>query len=189
MNWLDIVLILILAWSLVAAFRRGFSREVFGLVSSILAFLAGLWFYGSAGAPLSDYTSSRTVANFCGFLIVFAGVLLAGALLGFALGRLIKFAGLSWFDRILGSFFGLVRGVVIAIALVTVLVAFTPGEGPPASVVRSRVAPYVVDAAHVFSSLAPLELKQEFGKRFDQVKKMWNRTVRKGVRELPGSDI
>lgn len=189
MNWLDVVLILILTWSLIAAFRRGFSREVVGLVSSIVALFAGLWFYGSAGAFLAEYVSSRAVANLCGFLIVFVGVLAAGAMVGLVLGKLIKWTGLSWFDRILGAAFGLVRGMIASIALVTVLVAFTPGEGPPRAVVRSRVAPYVMDAARVFSSLAPNELKQEFRKRYDQVKEMWNRTVEKGVRDLPGSEL
>ncbi len=189
MNWLDVVLILVLVWSLVMAVRRGFSREVIGLISTLAAFFAGLWFYGAAGDFLRPYVSSRNVANLCGFFIVFLGVLLLGGLAGFILGRLLTWAGLTWFDRLLGAGFGLVRAIVISIGLVMALVAFSPGSEPPGAVVHSRLAPYVIDASHVLSSLAPKELKDEFRKRYEQVKDIWNRTVKKGARELPGSDI
>ena len=71
MNWLDVVLLLILAVSVVASFRKGFSREVIGLVSVVLALLLGTWFYGTASALLQPYLSSRSVANFAGFFLVF----------------------------------------------------------------------------------------------------------------------
>ena len=190
MNWLDIVLLLILVWSVAISFARGFSREAIGLVSSIVAFVAGLWFYGPAGAFLEPYVSSKAVAHFCGFVIVFVGILLLGGLLARILEKILKWAGLSWFDRLLGSVFGLVQALVVSIALVMALMAFTPGPNPPQAVVRSRAAPYVIDAAHVLSSLAPLELKQEFGRRYEQVKEIWQRTLREsGARETPGADI
>lgn len=189
MNWLDIVLIVILAWSLAVSFARGFSREAIGLVSAILALFAGLWFYGPAGAFLEPYVSSRNVASFCGFVIVFVSILLAGALLGWALGKLLKWAGLSWFDRLLGAVFGFVRALVVAIALVMAMVAFTPGAEPPGPVVRSRLAPYVIEAANVLTAVAPHEVKDEFHRRYDQVKRIWNKALETGSRHLPGTEI
>ena len=45
MNWLDLVLLLIVAASVYMSFRKGLSREIIGLVSVVLALLLGIWFY------------------------------------------------------------------------------------------------------------------------------------------------
>ena len=185
MNWLDVVLLILLLGSVVTSFSAGLTREVVGLVSMIAALILAIWFYGTAGSFLLPYVSSPGVANFCGFLIVFCGVLILGALLGRALGRLMKVAGLSFVDRLLGAGFGVVRGLLISIAVVLALLAFTPGKSPPNSVVNSRVAPYVIDAARLVSAVAPHELKDGFRKSYEQVKTIWGNALKRGIRDLP----
>ena len=44
MNWLDIVLVALIAFSIISSIRRGFSRELIGLISVIAALFCGLWF-------------------------------------------------------------------------------------------------------------------------------------------------
>ena len=136
MNWLDIVLLLVLLVSVVTSFRKGFSREVIGLVAVVLALLLGIWFYGTAGSFLSHYVSSRALANLLGFFLVFGAVMLAGAVVSFVMGRFLKVTGLSIFDHLLGAGFGLLRGILVAVALIMGIMAFTPGDQPPASVVN-----------------------------------------------------
>jgi membrane protein required for colicin V production len=187
MNWLDIVLLIVLLGSIVTSFSTGLTREVVGLVSLIAALVLAIWFYGTAGSVLLPYVSSPGIAHFCGFLIVFCGVLILGSLVGYVLGRLMKVAGLSFVDRLLGAGFGIVRGLLISVALVLALLAFTPGKSPPSAVVDSRVAPYVVDAARVFAAMAPHELKEGFRNGYGQVKSIWGNALKKGIRELPDS--
>jgi len=177
MNWLDVVLGLILIVSVIASFRKGFAREVIGLISVVLALILGLWFYGAAGSFLLPYVSSHRAANFAGFLLVFCGVLLLGALVNFIIGKFLKVTGLSFFDHLLGAGFGLIRGGVIAIALITAIVAFSPGEGPPRSVVNSRVAPYVIGGANMAAAVAPHELKEAFKKTYSEVKTAWGNAL------------
>lgn len=187
MNWLDIVLLVLFALSIVVSFRKGFTREVIGLVATFIAFIGALWFYGAAGGWLMPWVSSRGVANFCGFFLIFCGVLLVGALAGHVLSRILSIAGLSWFDRILGAGFGVVRGFLLAVALVMAILAFTPGhktDAPPRSVVNSRLAPYVIDAARLFASMAPEELKSGFRRHYDEVKRAWEDAWKHGVRRL-----
>jgi membrane protein required for colicin V production len=186
-NWLDVVLLIVLLGSVVTSFSAGLTREVVGLVSMIAALVLAIWFYGSAGAFLLPYVSSPAIANFCGFLIVFCGVLILGSLVGHTLGRFIKVTGLSFVDRLLGAGFGVVRGVLISVALVLALLAFSPGKSPPNAVVESRVAPYVIDAARLFAAMAPHELKEGFRKSYEQVKTVWGNALKKGIRELPGT--
>jgi membrane protein required for colicin V production len=188
MNWLDVVLVLILLASVVTSFRKGFSREVISLVSVCLALLLGVWLYGTVGGYLVPYLSSRAMANFAGFAIVFCGVMLLGALLSFIIGKFLKITGLSIFDHALGAGFGIVRGVLVSIALVMGIMAFSQSEEPPGSVVHSRVAPYVVDAARVVVALAPHELKDGFRKSYSRVKTAWGQAARKGIRDLPNGE-
>ncbi|HLY16523.1 MAG TPA: CvpA family protein [Bryobacteraceae bacterium] len=185
MNWLDIVLLIVLVLSVVTSFSTGLAREVVGLVSMIAALVLAIWFYGTAGSLMLPFVSSPGVAHFCGFLIVFFGVLILGGIVGRLLGRMMKAVGLSFFDRLLGAGFGLVRGLLISISVVLALLAFTPGKSPPDAVVHSRVAPYVIDAARVFAAMAPRELKDGFRKSYGQVKTIWGNALKKGIRELP----
>ena len=188
MNWLDIVLLLVLLVSVLTSFRKGFSREVIGLVAVVLALLLGTWFYGTAGSFLSPYVSSRALANLLGFFLVFGAVMLAGAVVSFVMGRFLKVTGLSIFDHLLGAGFGLLRGILVAVALIMGIMAFTPGDQPPASVVNSRLSPYVVDAARVVASMAPKELKDSFRKTYAEVKSAWAKAWDKGIRSVPGTE-
>jgi membrane protein required for colicin V production len=185
MNWLDFVLALILLASGVAGLRRGFSRQIIGFLSGVLALLLGIWFYGIAGAYLLPYTSTRMLANAGGFAVVFCGVLALGALASFVTGRFLKVTGLSMVDHVLGAGFGLLRGWVFAIAIVMGAMAFSRGDKPPESIVNSRMAPYVVDAARMFAGLAPHELKEGFRRTYAQVKAAWSEALENGIRKLP----
>jgi len=117
------------------------------------------------------------------------GVLLPGytvlavsvaAMAGWIVNRFLRTIGLSFFDRLLGAVFGLARGVLIAMALLTAFLAFGPLIGPgatPAAVVNSRIAPYVLEASRLFVSIAPMELKASFRKQYTQVKSAWRKDV------------
>ncbi len=189
MNWLDFVLALILAASAVAGFRRGLSRQVIGLIAGVLALLLGIWFYGTIGFYLLPYVSSRTMANAGGFAVVFCGVLLLGALVSYVVGRFLRVTGLSIVDHLLGAGFGLLRGLVFAIAIIMGVMAFSRGEKPPEAIVNSRMAPYVVDAARMVAGMAPHELKEGFRRTYAQVKAAWSDALDKGIRKLPTGEM
>jgi membrane protein required for colicin V production len=178
-NWLDILLLLVILASVVTSFLRGFARVAVGLLASIAAVIGALWLYGTAGSWLTEYVSSKAVANFCGFLLVFVGILLLGVITGKLLAMIFKWTGLSWLDRLLGAGVGLVRGLLIATAMVMAIMAFSP-KPPPQSVAESRIAPYVMGASRVMISMAPREAKDTFQASYDMVKRMWAGAVKKG---------
>jgi len=75
------------------------------------------------------------------------------------------------------------RGLLIAVALIMAIMAFSQGDKPPSSVVNSRTAPYVVDAARGFAALAPHELKEGFRKTYGEVKAAWEKALEEGIRK------
>jgi membrane protein required for colicin V production len=168
LNWLDLVLIAILAFFSFNGIRRGFVRDIVGLASALAALVVGMWFYGSAGAVLLPYTSSARIANLLGFGLIVIAVLLCGSLVGHILHRFLRTVGLSFFDRVLGAGLGFVKGLLVAITVVTALMAFGPENGP--GVLHSQIAPHVLEASRLTVAIAPMELKSAFLKQYDSVK-------------------
>lgn len=176
MNWLDIVLGVVLAGSTVAGGIKGFARTAIGITTTILALLLSLWFYGAVGSIFQDYVSSKVVSNLLGFAIVFVLVILAGSLVGKLIATVFKWAGLSWLDRTLGACFGFVRGLLFSTILVMILMAFSI-HPPPKAVQESALSPYVLEAADVFSKLAPRELTEGFRLSYEKLKEIWKAGV------------
>ena len=95
MNWLDWFLIVFLVISLVNGFREGFVRMGIGLAALIVGFLSASWFGGMVAGSLMPYLHSRAFASIAAFLIIFFGVVMAGALVGMVITRMLKLIGLS----------------------------------------------------------------------------------------------
>ena len=106
MNWLDLLLIVILAMSIATSFARGLTREIIGLVAAVAALFCGAWFYRIAGAVVRPYVGSREAANLIGFLLIVAVVIVLGLMVSWLIGAMMKAVGLSWLDRLLGAAFG-----------------------------------------------------------------------------------
>jgi membrane protein required for colicin V production len=172
-NWLDILMAVLAAIFVLQGLRQGFTRLAIALVATLLGIILASWMYGSAGAFLIPYVSSKSLANIAGFLIVFIGVQLAGALLSWGLGRLYKWTGLTVLDRMLGAVFGVVKAALVGIVIVMILTAF-PLNPVPNSIKDSRAAPYLIEASHVLVQLAPRELKDGFAATYDKIKKIWS---------------
>jgi membrane protein required for colicin V production len=158
-NWLDWVLAAIVVASVVAAVLKGFVRDLIALASVVAGLVVAALGYQRASLWFDDLTRSHEVALGLGFLALFAGTLLAGALVSLLAKRLIKTAGLQWFDRFLGGIFGLVRGGVVDSILLMALLAFNI---KPEAVQRSLLAPYVSAGARVIVLVMPANLKAEF---------------------------
>lgn len=160
---------MILLLSTLMSARKGFSREIIGLAAALLGLLLASQFYRMAGQPLRPYLSNDSVAWLAGFLVVFFGVIIAGALLSALVSRFLRTIGLSFVDRLLGAAFGLLRGALVGIGLILTILAFTTSE----AVVHSRVAPYLIEVSHLVAKAAPQELKDSFQSRYEKVQAAW----------------
>lgn len=160
--------------------RQGFTRLAIGLAATLLGIVLASWTYGSAGAFLIPYVSSKSLAHIAGFLLVFIGVQVTGTLLAWGLSRLYKWTGLTVLDRMLGAVFGLVKAALVGVVIVMILTAF-PLKPVPDSIKESIAAPYLIDTSHILVQLAPRELKDGFASTYDKVKKIWSGEVEKAL--------
>jgi membrane protein required for colicin V production len=164
-NWLDWTFAAIVAVSVIAAIMKGFVRELISLASLVVGLVVAAVGYPRAALWFEDLTKSHEIALGLGFLVLFLGVLLLGSLLSLLARKLIKTAGIQWFDRFLGAVFGLVRGVLVDCILLLVLLAFAI---KPGAVQQSSLAPYVTTGANVISLAMPANLKAQFRLGFEK---------------------
>jgi len=164
-NWLDWIFAAIVVVSVAAAISRGFVRELISLASLVVGLVVAAVAYPRAALWFEDLTKSHEIALGLGFLVLFVGTLLLGGLVSLLARKLIKTAGIQWFDRFLGGVFGLVRGMVVDCILLLALLAFTI---KPEAVQRSSLAPYVTAGANIISLAMPTDLKAQFRVGFER---------------------
>jgi membrane protein required for colicin V production len=182
-GWLDAVLAVIFAVSMISGYFKGFARLGIGAAATFFGILFAIAFYGVVGSYFQPYVAAPGIAHFLGFVSILIAASLTGTLLGRLMASVFRSVGLGWLDRLLGMGVGALRALLVAIAMVMALMSFTPN--PPAkSVVDSVLAPYVIDSARVLVSIAPRELRDGFFRSYDKIKENWERALRDGSKVL-----
>ena len=148
------------------AVYKGLVRELISLGALVLGFILAVLNYSRIGAWFADLTSSRSIADFLGFMIIFIGCLVLGGLAAFVAKRFVKMASLDWADRALGGVFGLLRGCALASIIVLALVAFPVRESWLA---QSRLSPYLMAVARGAALVIPGDMKAKFYEGYQRV--------------------
>jgi membrane protein required for colicin V production len=114
----DVLILLVLLGSTLIGALRGFIREAVSVVFWILAVWCA-WKLGPVIEPhLGGLLADPSIAPWVGRLVILVLVLLTGWLVGMALSYLTRSLGLGALDRVIGLFFGIVRGMVLVGLLV-----------------------------------------------------------------------
>ena len=169
-NLLDGLLVGLLVVSIVLSVIKGFVRELLGLTSIVIAFVLGAWFYRAAATPFKEVVKSENIALFLGFSVVFLGTLLVGVFAIWLAQKLLKFAKIQWFDRLLGAAFGFIRGWVLGSIFFLTLTSFDLQSD---RVKNSQLAPYFLQGARVMAVAVPYDLKARFLVGYGAVEKWW----------------
>lgn len=131
MNWVDGVMLAVVALSAMVGFLRGFARELLGLAAWILAAVLASRFYGVALPLAHSWIEEPLVADVVCFLVVFVIILIGLSLLASLLSRLVRLSLLGGIDRILGLCFGIVRGgALLTLAYILLSFVLPPGDWP-----------------------------------------------------------
>lgn len=149
--WVDWVVLAVLLASVLLGLFRGLVFEVLSLLGWVAAYVAAQALSGvvAPSVPIGSPGSGLNAA--AAFVAVFLVVLLVWGLIAWMISRLVKSSPLNPLDRVLGGLFGLLRGLLIALAVATVL-DMTPLADAPAWR-SSRSAPLL---ERTLSTLKPL---------------------------------
>ena len=122
---LDWVTLGVLLASLVLGAWRGLVYEVVSVAGWVAGFVLAQWFAPEAAKRLPLSGLSDSLRHAAGFVAVFVASLFAAALLAWVTKKLVEAMGMRPVDRTLGAAFGLIRGMVLLLAIV-VVVDMTP---------------------------------------------------------------
>lgn len=170
LNSLDWVILAVVFISVFGSLLKGFARELFSLGSVMVGIVLASWFYPMTTSVFLQFVSSQDLAAILGFVTIFGGCLIAGALVSFFVHKFVRLAHLQWFDRLLGAAFGLIRGWMIASVLVLLLTAFPVKL---ARIQEARLAPFLLVSARVLILVTPQSLKDRFMEGYGEVERLW----------------
>lgn len=120
-NWVDALILGVIAISALISLSRGFIKEALSLVTWIVAGVIAWMFGGSLAHHFEPYIDTPSVRIIAACALLFVVTLLIGALVNFLLAQLVRATGLTGTDRLLGMVFGAARGLLLIVILVGLL--------------------------------------------------------------------
>lgn len=124
MTILDWIIVVIISVSSLISLKRGFVKEALSLASWIAALIISRMFAGNLAVLLDSVIESPNWRMAAAFAILFIATLIVGALINHLLSEFIRMTGLTGTDRVLGVVFGIIRGIILVVALLAVMKLF-----------------------------------------------------------------
>ncbi|MBX3608174.1 MAG: CvpA family protein [Piscinibacter sp.] len=152
-SWVDLVLAAVLLISVVIGLWRGVVFEVLSLLGWVAAWFAAQWFAPQVAQWLPVGAPGSALNLGAAFALTFIGALIAWTLAARLIRLLLHATPLSLVDRLLGAVFGVLRGVVLLLAL-AVVVGLTPWA-KSSSWQQARGAAWLTAALHGLTPLLP----------------------------------
>ena len=160
MTALDVFLLLLLLATVLLGMWRGLIYELLSVAGWMAAFALAQWQADRVAAWLPLQNFSRSLRSAAGFIIVFVIAAFVAGLLASQISRLAASVGMRPVDRVLGAAFGLLRGVVMLLALAVAvnMTNFREQEGWR----RSFVALVLDQGLHALKDSVPYSLARYF---------------------------
>jgi len=161
MNWLDIVIIVVLAISVFNGLRTGLIKMLFTVAGIIVGIVL-------AGRFADDFAGVLTFipdnwSKIAAFAIILIAVMVVAWILGTVLSKLISLVLLGWVNRIAGAVLGLFVGAFFMGAILSIWVNYL---GPSETIANSALANFLLDKFPIALGLLPSE--------FDAVRDFFN---------------
>ncbi|NLS44176.1 MAG: CvpA family protein [Firmicutes bacterium] len=152
MDWLSLVILIFIGVMVITGLRKGFVRQILGLVGLVASIMLALKYYDVAGEFIIVYFAvPEGLAPILGFTAICICVAAAVSVLGWVWGKLVKYSPVSILDSLGGALFGFAKGALVVMIVLLVVYAL-PFEGARQTVDDSSVARGLID-------LSPMILK------------------------------
>lgn len=177
-NYFDIAIVVIILITALIGFMRGLVWMGIFLATWTAAILLAIRFKDDIAQALPIKLSSEVAQTGLAALLIFLGVLIAGAIINFLLHKLVNAIGLGTFDRILGTGLGIALGA-LAISLLTMLLSLTELPGQEAWQ-KSKFIPKFQESATWLQTLVPENFNNIINEKLDA-----NKTLTPSTEEIP----
>jgi membrane protein required for colicin V production len=122
MNFIDILLLIFLAWGVIQGFQRGLVHEVAGLAALILGIFGAIHFSDfTAGLLMEHLNMQGRYLHLVAFAITFVGIVIAVHFIANIIDKLVKVVALGFVNRITGMVFGVLKMALILSVILVIL--------------------------------------------------------------------
>ena len=162
LNNLDVVFLIIIGISALVGIARGMTKEVLSLIGWILA-AAAIFYLVPIVDPISQkYIASKILASVVSGLFILVAFSIVWIITVDRLSAIIRASKLSTLDRILGFFFGALRGLLIVILLAMMITTLVPEESKKGVFAESRYFKEAAACAEPLKKLIPQSWVDKF---------------------------
>lgn len=155
LTFLDSAVIFIIIISALLAMLRGFSREIFSIISWLAAGLASYYGSGYLLPFFSEYISHKVIALGASAVTIFVITIFIVSMLTAKLTKLIVNSKIGPVDHILGLIYGGFRGAIIASLAFMFLNKLILPQNQPTWITDSISKPFLETASETITSLLP----------------------------------
>lgn len=118
----DLMLLILFVPAIIGGIRKGFIRQVAGLLALILGIWAGYHFSYYLSGKLNIWLDTiSSFVNILSFALIFLAVLLIVSLIGQFVSGIFKVVLLGWLDKLLGIIFSIIKVAFILSIVIYIL--------------------------------------------------------------------
>ena len=163
MNWLDLLIVGILAWTVFRAFSAGLIRELVTLITLVAGILLTGAFYDDLGANLEFVIADPTTRSLAAFAAIFIGVNIAGVVLAAVMSTAASLLFLGPLDKLGGAVFGFVKGFLLVQVLLVAISVFPAQTTVAQAAAESTLAPWFLRFTPLLQAMLPEEFQDPLG--------------------------
>jgi len=154
MNWLDIVIIILIAVPTVIGLKIGIVKALFTVVGGIIGVILAGRFSGSLG-EIMTFISDPALAKVAAFAIILIVVLIIAAVAASFVKWVLSAILLGWVNKLGGAILGFILGAIFCGAILTMWVNFYQGSNN--TIDGSPLALFLLDGFPIVLGLLPAE--------------------------------
>ena len=120
-NLFDVLFIIILAYSVIQCYLKGFSLSLISFMKWILSTVITIIMVPKLQPYVSDYVKSEFINNIGLGAAIFILTLFLTILIGKSLSKAVTWTGVGSIDKIFGFLFGFFKGYIVSVCLFSIL--------------------------------------------------------------------
>ena len=117
LNVTDLVILFVVGSSGIISLFRGFTKEFLSLLLWIFAFFAAVGLQGIVTPKIIEIIGNPEASKIIASVIIFLISIIVGGFLINLISRVVKWSGMSGFDKFMGVLFGVGRGLIVILAV------------------------------------------------------------------------
>tara|TARA_B110000444_G_C18835108_1_gene595494 strand:+ start:610 stop:1149 length:540 start_codon:yes stop_codon:yes gene_type:complete len=140
LNITDWTILVIVTISGIISLFRGFTKEFLSLFLWVFSFLTAISLEYLVSPFISSYIGNPEISKIGAYIVIFVACIFAGGIIINMISKLIKWSGVSGFDKFLGVLFGMGRGLIV---IFIIFLLMPSGLKNSDLMLNSKISPFI----------------------------------------------